>query len=58
MLETFSKAGGYILGFRVDPQDRINDVFNEINSFYAVYSEAPIFGVDYTLGKWRVEVDK
>ena len=51
MLETFAKAGGYILGFRIDPQDKINDVYNEINSFYMVYSEAPIFGVDFSLGR-------
>ena len=49
MLETFAKAGGYILGFRVDPQDRINEVFQEINSLYQIYSVGPIFGVDFTL---------
>jgi hypothetical protein len=49
VLETFAKAGGYILGFRVDPQDRINDVFQEINSLFQVYSVAPLFGVDFTL---------
>ena len=34
----------------MDPQDKINDVYNEINSFFMVYSEAPIFGVDFSLG--------
>lgn len=35
----------------MDPQDKINDVYNEINSFFMVYSEAPIFGVDFSLGR-------
>jgi Bardet-Biedl syndrome 5 protein len=49
VLETFAKAGGYILGFRVDPQDRINEVYQEIHSLYQIYSVAPMFGVDFTL---------
>ncbi len=49
VLETFAKAGGYILGFRVDPQERISEVFQEIQSLYQIYSVGPIFGVDFTL---------
>lgn len=48
-METFAKAGGYILGFRIDPQDKINDVFKEISSLHQVYSTAPLFGVDFSL---------
>jgi len=47
VLETFAKAGGYILGFRVDPQDRVQEVFQEIQSLFMVYSDTPIFGVDF-----------
>jgi Bardet-Biedl syndrome 5 protein len=49
VLETFSKAGGYILGFRVDPKERINDVFKELLSLYQVYSTTPIFGVEFSV---------
>ena len=49
VLETFAKAGGYILGFRVDPQDKINLVFQEIQSLFQIYSSGPIFGVDFTV---------
>lgn len=49
VLETFPKSGGYILGFRVDPQDRIGEVYQEIHSLFQIYSVAPIFGVDFTL---------
>ena len=49
MLETFQRAGGYILGFRVDPQDRIAGVFQEISSLHQVYFAKPNFGVDFSL---------
>ena len=49
VLETFAKAGGYILGFRVDPQDKINQVFQELQSFFQVYSAGPLFGVDFAV---------
>eukprot|EP00599_Poterioochromonas_sp_BG-1_P007307 CAMPEP_0173151600 /NCGR_PEP_ID=MMETSP1105-20130129/11680_1 /TAXON_ID=2985 /ORGANISM="Ochromonas sp., Strain BG-1" /LENGTH=178 /DNA_ID=CAMNT_0014067013 /DNA_START=471 /DNA_END=1004 /DNA_ORIENTATION=- len=49
VLETFAKSGGYILGFRVDPQDRAQDVFKEISSLYQIYFNTPVFGVDFTV---------
>lgn len=49
VLETYAKAGGYILGFRVDPRERINDVFRELISLYQVYSNTPVFGVDFSV---------
>jgi Bardet-Biedl syndrome 5 protein len=49
VLETYAKAGGYILGFRVDPQDRIAEVYQEIHSLFQIYSVTPIFGVDFTV---------
>jgi len=49
VLETYAKSGGYILGFRVDPQDRISEVYKEIHSLFQIYSVGPIFGVDFTL---------
>ena len=49
VLETFQKAGGYILGFRVDPQERIGEIFQELHSLYQVYFAKPNFGVDFSL---------
>jgi Bardet-Biedl syndrome 5 protein len=47
VLETF--ANRYILGFRVDPQDKINQVFQGLQSFFQVYSAGPLFGVDFAV---------
>lgn len=58
VIETFAKAGGYILGFRVDPQERVNDVFKELSSYYQIYSVAPIFGVEYSLEAEAAPLDQ
>jgi Bardet-Biedl syndrome 5 protein len=47
VIQTAHTAGNYVLGFRIDPQERLNEVFKEITSLFAVYGETPIFGVDY-----------
>ena len=38
-----------MLGFRIDPQDRLEAAFKEIGSLHQVFSASPIFGVDYTV---------
>ncbi len=48
MIESSELSGGYILGFRIDPADRLESVYKEIASLHKTYSEAPIFGVDYS----------
>jgi Bardet-Biedl syndrome 5 protein len=36
VIETTARSGGYILGFRVDPVDKMQDVFQEISSLHKV----------------------
>ena len=47
VIETFSRAGGYILGFRIDPESALVDLEKELVSLFRVYSVTPIFGVDF-----------
>ncbi|CAH0562490.1 unnamed protein product [Brassicogethes aeneus] len=42
-------SGGYILGFRVDPDEKLNTLYKELVSLYSVYTNNPTFGVEY---KW------
>ena len=42
-------AGGYVLGFRIDPADRLAAVCAEIKSLLAVYSANPVFGVAFVV---------
>jgi Bardet-Biedl syndrome 5 protein len=49
VIETSPRSGGYILGFRVDPYEKLREVYQEIKTLHDVYSITPIFGVKYTL---------
>lgn len=47
VIETSSTGGNYVLGFKIDPEDKLKDAFKEISSLYKVYSSSPIFGVEF-----------
>lgn len=47
VIETMPQAGGYILGFRVDPAEQLEVVHKELTSMHQVFSANPIFGVDF-----------
>ena len=44
-----SHLGGYILGFRVDPDDRLEAMGKETIAYLKMFATNPIFGVDYTI---------
>lgn len=46
-LQYFSKSGGYVLGFRIDPIEKLQQVAKEIQNLHRVYSACPIFGVEF-----------
>ncbi|KAM5265208.1 BBSome complex member BBS5 isoform 3-T3 [Hipposideros larvatus] len=43
------QSGGYVLGFKIDPVEKLRESVKEINSLHKVYSASPIFGVDYEM---------
>ncbi|RHY34042.1 hypothetical protein DYB32_001178 [Aphanomyces invadans] len=49
VIETSVSSGGYVLGFRVDPEEKLTELFKEIKSLHTVFSVNPIYGVEYTL---------
>jgi len=49
VVETTARSGGFILGFRIDPQEKLPEVYKELQSLWQVFSVSPIFGVEYTL---------
>ncbi len=49
VMETVNSSGGYVLGFRVDPVERLKDIVQEIHSLYQVYHTSPNFGVTYRI---------
>ncbi|KAK0051689.1 Bardet-Biedl syndrome 5 protein [Biomphalaria pfeifferi] len=49
VVETSHKSGGYVLGFRIDPQEKLQSTTKMIQNLHRVYSACPIFGVEYEI---------
>ena len=47
VIETTQLSGSYVLGFRVDPEEKLQSVKDEIYKLWKVYSKNPIFGVKF-----------
>ena len=48
VIESSDMSGGYVLGFRIDPQEKLKEIYKELQSLHKTYSTKPVFGVDYT----------
>lgn len=49
VIETTASSGGYILGFRADPVEHLEEVHTQISNLWKVFSTTPIFGVEFTV---------
>jgi Bardet-Biedl syndrome 5 protein len=49
VIETSIYAGSYVLGFLINPPERLPEVFQEVQSLWKAYTHAPVLGVDYQL---------
>uniref|UniRef100_F7EJJ0 BBSome complex member BBS5 n=1 Tax=Callithrix jacchus TaxID=9483 RepID=F7EJJ0_CALJA len=49
VIESSQQSGGYVLGFKIDPVEKLQESVKEINSLHKIYSASPIFGVDYEM---------
>eukprot|EP01138_Halocafeteria_seosinensis_P003469 gb/GECG01003545.1/.p1 GENE.gb/GECG01003545.1/~~gb/GECG01003545.1/.p1 ORF type:complete len:397 (+),score=41.16 gb/GECG01003545.1/:1-1191(+) len=57
VIETTQQSGGYILGFRIDPKERLQEILREIQSLFFTYRSNPIFGVEYTIEEEAEELE-
>ena len=51
-------AGGYVLGFRLDPPDELQRVFKEIKTLRKVFASKPIFGIEFTVEDAQTTLDE
>lgn len=58
VVEMFTRAGGYILGFRVQSDALLLEVEKEFTSLFTVYSGAPIFGIEHSVEDVPAELDR
>jgi Bardet-Biedl syndrome 5 protein len=49
VIETSVSSGGYILGFRIDPEEKLHEIFKEIHSLHKIFSVNPIYGIEYEI---------
>eukprot|EP01012_Entosiphon_sulcatum_P014852 TRINITY_DN1986_c0_g1_i1.p1 TRINITY_DN1986_c0_g1~~TRINITY_DN1986_c0_g1_i1.p1 ORF type:complete len:355 (-),score=60.65 TRINITY_DN1986_c0_g1_i1:42-1079(-) len=49
VIETSPQSGGYVLGFRIDPAEKLQETFKEVSSLHKLFSVNPIFGVEFTV---------
>ncbi|XP_005089032.1 Bardet-Biedl syndrome 5 protein homolog [Aplysia californica] len=47
VVETTPMSGGYVLGFRIDPMEKLQATAKMIQNLHRVYSACPIFGVEF-----------
>ena len=43
------QSGGYVLGFRVDPVEKLQETARQIQSLHQVYGNCPIFGIEFEI---------
>lgn len=51
VIETTQASGGYILGFRADPVEHLEEVYTQISNLWKIFSQTPIFGVEFTVSE-------
>lgn len=49
VIDTMPGAGGYVLGFTFESETKLKDVHREMISLHQVYSEHPVFGVEFEI---------
>jgi len=49
VIDTISSSGGYILGFRIDPEEQLEIIMKEMNNLKKTFEKSPIFGIDAKL---------
>ncbi|KAK4471376.1 hypothetical protein MN116_004810 [Schistosoma mekongi] len=54
VVQTTRKAGSYLLGFRIDPLERLHNTVKQLGSLYNIYMKNPNFGI--AIGRMKDEV--
>lgn len=54
VVESTKQSGGYILGFRIDPKEKLQETMKQIQNLMKVFSTWPIFGVEF---KENIQID-
>lgn len=47
MIHSTELSGNFVLGFRIDPEEKLKILYKELTSLHEVYSNNPIYGIEY-----------
>ena len=47
VIDILPAAGGYKMGFNLEPKEQLESMFQELLSLFAVFRATPVFGVDF-----------
>ncbi|XP_076257951.1 Bardet-Biedl syndrome 5 protein isoform X1 [Rhynchophorus ferrugineus] len=50
VIKSSERSGSFILGFKVDPEEKLHTLYKELTSLSTVFMSSPIYGVEY---KWN-----
>eukprot|EP00943_MAST-04B_sp_MAST-4B-sp1_P003945 g3945.t1 len=57
VIQTRKEGGGYILGFRVDGENMLNRLHDEVVSMYEIYANKPNFGIEFDVEEKPEQLD-
>lgn len=49
VLTTTPRSGNYTLGFKVEPEEKLTEVFRAVQAMHTTFAARPVFGVKYTI---------
>ncbi|KAL0214561.1 hypothetical protein P9112_006745 [Eukaryota sp. TZLM1-RC] len=49
VVQTCASCGGFVLGFRVDPVDRLSNIAQMIQNLSKIANDSPLFGVSFSM---------
>ncbi|KAI5688942.1 hypothetical protein MNV84_01616 [Leishmania braziliensis] len=49
VIETSSYAGNFVLGFRIDPEEKLNEMYTEISTLWRTWTTRPLLGMKVAL---------
>lgn len=47
VIASSESSGGFVLGFKLDPEEKLKNLYKELTSLHTIYTSKPIFGVEY-----------
>ena len=56
VLESSETSGNYVLGFRIDPADRLQKVYNALTNLFNVHKQKPDYGVEKYLQREQLDM--